>query len=45
MGKLKEEFVNDECSEFTAHNIIEAISELKIDKAAGFNNLKAVLGF
>ena len=41
MSKLKEEFVNDECSEFTAQDIIEAIDELKIDKAAGFDNLKA----
>ena len=41
MSKLKEEFVNDECPEFTAQDIIEAIDELKIDKAAGFDNLKA----
>ena len=41
MSKLKEEFVNDECSEFTAQDIIEATDELKIDKAAGFDNLKA----
>ena len=40
MSTLKEEFINDECSEFTAHDIIEAIDELKIDKAAGFDNLK-----
>ena len=32
MSKLKEEFVNDECSKFTAQEIIEAIGELKIDK-------------
>ena len=41
ISKLKEEFVNDECYEFTAQDIIEAIDELKIDKAAGFDNLKA----
>ena len=41
MSKLKEELVNDECSEFTAQDIIEAIDELKINKAAGFDNLKA----
>ena len=41
MSKFKEEFINDERSEFTAQDIIEAIDELKIDKAAGFDNLKA----
>ena len=41
MNKLKEEFVNDECSEFTTQDIIEAIGELKFNKAAGFDNLKA----
>ena len=41
MSKLKEEFVNDECFDFTAHDIIEAIDELKIDKAASFDNQKA----
>ena len=41
MSKLKEEFVNDECFKFTSQDIIEAIDELKIDKAAGFDNLKA----
>ena len=41
MSKFKEEFINDERSEFTAQDIIKAIDELKIDKAAGFDNLKA----
>ena len=40
MNKLKEEFVYDECSEFTAQDIIAAVDELKIDKADDFDNLK-----
>jgi hypothetical protein len=41
MGKLQEEFMHNDCTIFNNEDVIIAINMLKLDKAAGFDSLKA----